>query len=646
MKRTLLLLFFVASTILVKAQLAVTEFYLAETDQTANLPGTEQYDQNGQKCALIKVETTQKGFSFDVGIMGVTKVEEDHTGEIWVYVPHSVRRITIQHAQLGTLRDYFFPENIVSARTYIMRLAAGTVTTIIEKAQTQQFVEFHVKPAYAMLTFQNELLPLSSDGIGSKLVDFGTYEFHVSCTDYRSDAGTVTINDPKQKKIVNIELQPAFGTLIVKGNNAEGAVVYLDNRNIGQVPLTKEHVSSGKHVVQIAKKFFLTYIDTIIIKDELPTTVNVRMESNYATLHLVSLDNAEIWVNDKKLGTGDVLQEFEAGIIQIETRKKNHMPTIMQFEVEAGKRYADIELPAPKPINSQLSVITTPIGAEIYIDGKLQTQTSPCILSTLIGEHNIKIRKTGFADYDDIIDIIPNKTNQLRITLDEHGNYNTTKTTNTTPKTSPATTNVQASGNNMTIQVGDVSFQMVLIEGGTFLMGEEGKGVNTAVNDFYIGQTEVTQELWTAVMKKNPSVFVGQKLPVENISYNDCLLFIEALNRLTGKTFCLPTEAQWEYAAKGGRNKKETLYSGSNSLGAVGWSSVNSGKKTHAVAFKNKNEIGVFDMTGNVWEWCQGQALRGGGYTSLPNESLITVRSTAKADSKADCIGLRLVLLP
>ena len=646
MKQTLLLLFLVGSALIVRAQLAVTEFYLAETDQTANLPETEQYDQNGQKCALIKVETTQKGFSFDVGMMGVTKVEEDHTGEIWVYVPHSVRRITIQHAQLGTLRDYFFPESIVSARTYIMRLAAGTVTTIVEKAQTQQYVEFHVKPAYAMLTFKNELLPLSKDGIASKLVDFGTYEFHVSCKDYRSDAGTVTVNDPKQKKIVNIDLQPAFGTLIVKGTNAEGATIYLDNRNIGQVPLTKEHISSGKHVVQIAKTFFLTYIDTITIKDELTTTLNLRLEPNYATLHLVSPDNAEIWVNDKKMGTGDVLQEFEAGIIQIETRLPNHMPTIMQFEVEAGKRYGVVELPAPKPINSQLSVVTTPVGADIYIDGKLQTQTSPCILSTLIGEHNIKIRKAGFADYEDNIDIKPNKTNQLRITLDEHGNYNTTRSSNTPKTGTPQTTNIQSGGNNMTIQVGNVSFQMVLVEGGVFAMGEQGKGVNTSVEDFYIGQTEVTQELWTAVMKKNPSFFVGQKLPVENITYNDCLAFINQLNQLTGKTFCLPTEAQWEYAAKGGRNKKETLFSGSNALGAVGWSSVNSGKKTHAVAFKNKNEIGVFDMTGNVWEWCQGLALRGGGYTSLPEESLITARATAKGNDKSDCIGLRLVLLP
>ena len=140
----------------------------------------------------------------------------------------------------------------------------------------------------------------------------------------------------------------------------------------------------------------------------------------------------------------------------------------------------------------------------------------------------------------------------------------------------------------------------------------------TLTNDYYIGKYEVTQALWKAVMGNNPSNFKGDNLPVEQVSWNDCQEFLNKLNSITGKTFRLPTEAEWEYAARGGNKSRGYQYSGSNNLSDVAWYGDNSGSKTHPVGSKQANELGIYDMSGNVWEWCQD---RFGSYSSSPQNN-------------------------
>lgn len=185
---------------------------------------------------------------------------------------------------------------------------------------------------------------------------------------------------------------------------------------------------------------------------------------------------------------------------------------------------------------------------------------------------------------------------------------------------------------------------------------------SVTLSSYNIGQTVVTQELWQAVMGYNPSFFKGTLRPVEKISWLDCQIFISKLNSLTGQKFRLPTEAEWEYAARGGSKTQGYLYSGSNSAIDVAFYNV---KETHDVGSKKPNELGIYDMSGNVWECCQDwygkyssdslsnpsgpssglfRVIRGGGWDSNNWRCRVSFRSNANPDARLTNLGIRLVL--
>ena len=188
------------------------------------------------------------------------------------------------------------------------------------------------------------------------------------------------------------------------------------------------------------------------------------------------------------------------------------------------------------------------------------------------------------------------------------------------------------------------------------------------LSSYHIAETEVTQELWQAVMGDNPSFFEGSNLPVEQVSWDDCHTFINKLNQLTGRQFRLPTEAEWEYAARGGKWSNGYLYSGSNNVTEVAWIWENEDDETtHQVKTKKPNELGIYDMSGNVSEWCEDwygmypkvgetkdpkgpdsgetRVVRGGNWNTT-HQRLCSVSARTKEWSykKQQTIGMRLAL--
>ncbi|MBR6926433.1 MAG: formylglycine-generating enzyme family protein [Bacteroidaceae bacterium] len=227
------------------------------------------------------------------------------------------------------------------------------------------------------------------------------------------------------------------------------------------------------------------------------------------------------------------------------------------------------------------------------------------------------------------------------------------------------------------------AFDVDEVVGGTFQMGAWGKTLDGAWDDekpahqvtvstFWMGRFEVTQALWQAVMGNNPSRWKGDNLPVGSVSWNDCQTFLQRLNNRKGELglqgsmyFDLPTEAEWEFAARGGRNSGNYKYSGSDNLDYVAWHDGNSGSRTHPVGQKAKNELGLYDMTGNVWEWCKdwfgsypsyaqtnptgpssasNRVLRGGSWYDFALNSRVSFRYSGTPDDRSNRLGLRLVL--
>ena len=217
-----------------------------------------------------------------------------------------------------------------------------------------------------------------------------------------------------------------------------------------------------------------------------------------------------------------------------------------------------------------------------------------------------------------------------------------------------------------TYEVNGVSFDMVEVEGGNYLMGDDNSERSNempahkeTIPTFHIGKTEVTQELWEAVMGTNPSQFKGEaNLPVERVTWTDCNTFISKLNELTGKNFRLPSEPEWEYAARGGNKSQGFTYPGSDNVDEVVWYRENSGDKTHPVAQKQPNELGIYDMGGNVLEWTSDKYSdnysssrtdsdrcdRGGGYSNSPLGVLFTYRHHVQESYTGGNLGLRLAL--
>ena len=584
-------------------------------------------------------------------------------------------------------------------------------------AHLQQFVVFNVTPADALVELNGEML-FVSDGMAQKLMRFGTYAYKVIAKDYHPAEGRITVDDVNKKKVVNVSLKPAFGWINIGGTSVDGAVVYIDDRMVGRAPLKSERLPSGVHSVKIVRQMYRNYETPVTVTDGAVAELHPALVADFETVTFTTDKDAEIWVNEQRRGTGTWTGDLGTGSYIVECRKLNHRTTRETITVSPGMPVTRIALKAPQPIYGVLSVMSAPGNAEAWLDGKHIGQTPVYLPQTLIGSHTLKLTKSGCADWTGNVNVAEGQIAEVNATLQSgapvtftsnaagaqlyldgvllgpaNGTYDVAFGSHTAVCRVPGksditkTINVSQTGGDRsvaftsgreTITVNGVSFDMIMVEGGTFTMGatsEQGSDAykdekpthKVTLSDYYIGETEVTQALWQAVMGSNPSYFKGNSNPVERVSWNDCQEFIRKLNSLTGRTFRLPTEAEWEFAARGGNESKRYKYSGSKNVKDVAWYDGNSGSKTHIVKTKSPNELGLYDMSGNVWEWCQDwfgsyssnaqtnpqgsysgsdRVLRGGGWLYGARSCRVSYRSSDSPDRRNDGSGLRLVLVP
>ena len=360
----------------------------------------------------------------------------------------------------------------------------------------------------------------------------------------------------------------------------------------------------GNHTYKVEAGGYISKSGTFTISSSDMTPLNVSLVSAMATVSVTCPTPAvSLYVDKKSVGTIPWTGSLKEGMHLIEAKKEGYRSQQRTINLAQQQRL-DVAFAELAAIQGNLSVNYKPFGADVYIDGKKVGQSPRVFNGILVGSHKVEIKKDGYGTDSKTVSILEGQTASLLGVL-------------TTNASSSVASGASSSGNTITIPVKDgISIDMVRVEAGTFTMGataemkdpwnvEKPTHQVTLTNDYYMGKYEVTQALWQAVMGNNPSNYKGDNLPVECVSWDDCQKFISELNRITGKTFRIPTEAEWEYAARGGKKSRGYQYSGSNNLSDVAWYSDNSGKKTHAVGTKQPNELGIYDMSGNVEEWCQ-----------------------------------------
>lgn len=385
--------------------------------------------------------------------------------------------------------------------------------------------------------------------------------------------------------------------------------------------------------------------------------------------------------------TGEYWVYIPQGNRMLNVKHANYAPIMVTFadygieKLESNRTYelvvtvlGDIETSQKK---QTLSIRTSPTFATVLIDNKQAKNNNGVVKATLpVGKHSYVVFCEDYKSEEGIVNLKATAPSDLQITLSRNATT-TIPIDNTAMGQHPIGHESLSYDNHINIPIKDgLSIDMVLVQAGTFTMGKISEMQDswidespahqvTLTNNYYIGKYEVTQQLWKTVIGDNPSHLKGDNLPVECVNWYDCQVFISKLNDITGRKFRLPTEAEWEYAARGGQKSMGYIYSGSNNLNEVAWYRDNSDNNTHPIGLKQANELGIYDMSGNVWEWCQdiyggygsspqtnptgattgtGHVSRGGSWLNESDECRLYYHDGSDPNSTSSYQGLRLVL--
>ena len=699
------------------SRLNVKSLKLIENDTEASR--TMKKDKNGDKCALIKIQTPNMNeaernrlqFQADMG----TFVYDDKTavGEVKIFLTEGCKTLVIMHPDYGKL-NYAMPLTLEGWKTYEMVLMADKDDAAAPKtiSLNSNYVIINVTPKDALINVDGRLC---TNGKANLTVD-EPHHLEVSHKLYHPYEMEIHASATEKLKY-DVNLTPAFGWLKIDSKPESGAIVLIDGERKGMTPFTSDTLPSGEYEVKLMKDMYETGTFTVVVKDSQTQEIELPIKPMFSQVTVTTDSESDIFIDGEKKGKGKWQGRLAEGTHILEARKISHRTTAVKLDVIVGKNES-VVINNPIPIYGALDIQSEPDEADVYLDGVKIGETPLKKNDVLVGNRTIRFEKKGCAtltksykvEESNILSIYERLDSGkiITVTTDKKGDeiYVDGKLAGHSPldvsmgygrhsvkairngKSVEKSFEVRENGGesslllkfsrNQTITVKGVSFEMVYVEGGTFDMGatsEQGRDAydreypvhSVTLDGYYIGKCEVTQELWEAVMGSNPSHFKGAQNPVENVSWNDCQEFVSRLNSLTGRTFRLPTEAEWEYAARGGKKSSHYKYSGSGNIYDVAWHRDNSGGKTHAVGTKSPNELGIYDMSGNVYEWCSdrngdysagaqtnpqgpssgsGRVLRGGSWDRDARGCRVSNRSNFGPSSRFSYYGLRLVLVP
>ena len=572
---------------------SIADFYQDQQDLTAQEENRD--DGDGTPYAVIKVSSDNEDddlsqFSFDFNNQRSTQEMRD--GELWLFVQRNAKYVTIRREGYRTLKNAALGLTLQAGKTYRMKLSTQ------ERVIQRRILQFKVTPANEKAIVKvkaegsNEDYQLwgavDANGSIDRLLETGAYVYEIVADGYEPSLGKVMLANGSGNHVENVALTPNFGFLeITDASGIAGAEVYINNRKVGTIPYKSGRMECrNDYQLMISNgELYKTYNSTIEIRRGETTTISPRLQSNFAETTIKVEDEAEIVINGISKGKGRWKGPLCAGVHDVECRLLNHISSKKQIVVKVDVPETHI-LDKPTPIEGSLYVKSNPSGAKIFIDGRdLGVVTPNKIDNVLIGSHKVTIL------FDD------NK----RHDVDIHINKDEIATVDVNLRDIKPTDRI--------FTVGGVTFKMKLVEAGTFQMGSTTGGSDeapvhsvTISKDYYLGETEVTQALWEAVTGYSPTSDgsswsskdgLGDNYPAYYISYEDVQSFITELNSLTGENFRMPTEAEWEFAARGGNKSKGYKYSGSNTIGDVAWYSKNTRSKTYAVKTKTANELGI-----------------------------------------------------
>ncbi|MFZ5572523.1 MAG: PEGA domain-containing protein [Thermodesulfobacteriota bacterium] len=459
-----------------------------------------------------------------------------------------------------------------------------------------------------------------------------------------------------ERKEISLVLQTLYGAIDITSQPAD-AVIQIDGKEIGRSPRVITDIEAGKKKIVLTAEGFEPWSRVIQVAKGQEVKLKAELIPSMGDLRIVSEPSrAEVFLSGIRKGvTPLTLKQLKAGPVMLEVRKECYQPAIKEVTV-IGRRLTETRMELSSDCG-RLSVNSQPAGAKWYLDGKYRGITPMEVADVDLGEHTVKLTLDNHREKTMTVQVKPTGSEKLLATLETD-----------LPAASAASSNPAA------------EMEFVLAPKGCFQMGsaasdpernmDEGPQHEVCLDGFWIGKHEVTQGQWEKVMNQNPSTLKnGKEYPVVNVSWNDIQLFIKKLNEANrGKwAFRLPTEAEWEYACRSGG--KPERYAGGNTADGVAWHEGNSRRSFQPVGRKAANGIGIFDMSGNVYEWVEDiyavdaynrhgknnpvfreagkyRVCRGGSWLMRASECRSTNRSYYFPDSRNYNLGFRLVRVP